>query len=356
MFETTATNLPRVMVCNGSRLMAEAEAPHSGDDTIRNEGIAADWLVGQVHGKHFTVEDLIDRKSPNGVYIEPEMVEHLEEYLGEVDGGEIEVTVNNIGENWRVNGRADLIKHRPGVLLVGDLKYGYRIVEAEENWTLISHAMSWVAQHPEEKIEWFTFAIYQPRAYHPEGSVRYWSINNVQMQDYFDQIPAKLSNLDDQLQTGEHCYGCPSFTTCPAARKAEMNCLEASHKAFDDKLTDDELATRLDELARAEAMLKQSNKAFKELAIHRLKKGQIVKNYACDTELTNRQWKKDVTPEFIKMMSGIDVTTVKLISPAQTEKAGVPKEFVATLTERRNKGVKLVRIDADKQARKLLKL
>ena len=53
MISLTATDLPRFMACNGSRLLKRIE-PFNPDDTVAEEGNAAHWLIEQVFRGHFT--------------------------------------------------------------------------------------------------------------------------------------------------------------------------------------------------------------------------------------------------------------------------------------------------------------
>lgn len=358
MLSVTATELQRLMNCNGSRSIEGFKSSIERDTTVRDEGVAADWLVGQVHSGAFTVEELIDRKAANGVYITAEMVEYLEDYLDwTLDcRGQIEVDTSHGAHAWRINGRADHVYYDPVLksLYISDLKYGWSIVEPKDNWTLISHALGFIANNPTAVVEHIKFFIHQPRAYHAEGRVRHHEITRAELNAYWDQIATTLSNLSDTLNTGSHCRNCPKLVNCPAARNAMLNTIDASERAFTDKLDNAELSFQLDDVNRAINVLKQQQKAYQELALHRLKQGEIVNNYAPRVDQTNRQWQKHVTPEMLLAMTGKELSKpAQLITPAQAEKAGVPKEVVASLTERHTKGVKLVRVDANSNAKKL---
>lgn len=354
MLTVTATDLPRLMACNGSRLMGDHVPPIDRDDTIRNEGNAADWIVTQVYNGISTVEQLIGQKAPNGIYITAEMLDHLEEYLKAVIGGLIEVDTICAGETWQVNGRADLIKYDRDKqhLYVGDLKYGWGIVEPKNNWTLIAHAVGHALRNG-LKVSNLTLTIYQPRPYHPSGTVRSYTYDGIEFGCFYPRINAILSNPSDILNTGSHCYKCPAHTVCPAARKAESNGIEASEKAFVNEIDNDNLSFQLDHLNRAMKVLKQAHDAYSELALHRTKQGQIINNYGLETDLANNTWYKHINADMLKVLTGKDLTKNQLITPAQAKKAGVSEIVVATLTERRNKGVKLVRVNADTKASKM---
>lgn len=357
MLVVTADELPRLMACNGSRLMDGQELSIDRPDIVRDEGNAAHWLCKEVHQGNFFAEELIDRKAENGVYITPDMLEYLEEYLAGLvlPGTLVEYdTTFNTGLA-QINARTDRARYdeEHKTLYIDDLKYGWSIVEPEMNWTLIAHALGFMFKNPDKDIQQVVMTIFQPRPYHYKGRVRSWQINRATLEEFYNQLVATLANPTDQLNTGQHCYRCPALATCPAARKAQMNAVDASETVFNEEIDNDRLAFELDHLQRAIEVLKQRQKAYQELALHRLRQGEIIENYAVDNELTNRQWQSHVTPEFLKMMTGKDLVKTQLITPAQAEKAGANKEVVAALTERRNKGVKLVRIDADAKAQKM---
>ena len=360
MLVVTATNLPRLLTCNGSRLVGGLTPPTNAgaDDIVRKEGDAADWVVQQIHGCKFTIEELVDRKAPNGVRITPEMIEHLDEYLKAVRLRPTFIEYENsyAGTNWQINGRADLVKYDPARwhLDIGDLKYGWGIVEPEMNWTLLSHVFGFISKNPNKPVSTATLTIYQPRPRHYFGPVRSWSLDQIEIVNLYNQMGDILQNLTDKLQTSEHCYKCPALATCPAARKAQLNAIESSERAYVETVDNETLSFVLDHFDRAVDMLTQSKKAYEEMALHRLKNGEIIKNYSTETGLSNSNWVEHATPEVLQMLTGKDLTKKKLVTPAEAKRQGVNEDIVASLTERNNTGVKLVRIDADAKARKLL--
>lgn len=359
MLLVTATDLPRLLACNGSRLMGGYTPPISSDETVRNEGNAADWLVAQVFAGT-PVEKLFDQKAPNGVYITGEMVENLSDYLAALaapaDFTAIEYQNSYVGPTYQINGRADLVKYHAARrhLDIGDLKYGWSIVEPDENWTLLSHVFGFMIQNPQCPVDTATLTIYQPRPHHHKGRVRSWTADKNKINDLFFRMRNNLLTLNDTLNTGAHCYKCPALAVCPAARNAQMNAVEASERVFVDNIDNDNLSFQLDHIARAIGILSERQKAYEEMALHRLKEGQIIQNYSVQTGLGNRKFKEFVTPEIVQALTGKDLTKKQLISPAQMEKSGVNKDVVAPLTERPDTAPKLVRVDADTMARKHL--
>ena len=351
----TATDLPRFMACQGSRLM-EGFVSSVKDDTVRNEGNAAHWLIQQLHGGR-AVEELTDRKAFNGVYVTPEMVENVTPYLEGIGRGgriEYETSFRDPQGRWEVRSRADHVAYFNRVLKVDDFKYGWSLVEPHGNWTLIAHALGFVINNPTLPVDQIILTIYQPRPHHSDGRVRSWTIDAAHLRKLYDELNAKLSNPSDLLMTGPQCKDCPAAVNCPALRKAVYNAIDAAEMAHNDGLDNAALGYVMDTINRALKILEQSKKAYDELAAHRITKGEIIDGFALENELSNRDWKEFVTPEMIAVLTGRqDLTKKKLITPKQMETAGVSEVVVNSLCERRNKGVKLVRMDANKKAEKL---
>ena len=351
-----ASNLPRFMQCNGHRLLQADPVFAARDYTIREEGNAAHWLASVVFAGQHTIDEMVDRKAPNGIFITSEMAEHVDEYVSGVQvppnySGDMEWPYSLTGQNWQVNGRADHITYMSNTLTVSDFKYGYSIVEPERNWTLIAHAIGYCLTNNVQPRQ-ITFTIHQPRAPHRDGRVRSWSISYNDLLALHCQLTAALGNPSDTLQTGPNCYKCPAFVGCPARQDAELNALETAHMAYRAEIENAELADRMALIHRAEEMIKQAKKAYEEQIMHRLQIGQALNGYAIENDLTNRMWKDGVTVDLMQTLTGVNLSKPQLITPAQAEKAGVSKDIVALFAERRAKGSKLVRVNTDKRAAK----
>lgn len=355
MFTITADELPRFMACQGSRKMFRSVPPSpEGDQTTRDEGTAAHWLVAATaHGEH-TLEELIDRKAPNGVYIDAMMAEHVGDYLAAIGTyGDFELETSFGTDAYRVNARADHIANYGDVLVIDDFKYGWRIVEPEMNWTLIAHAIGYcsLGQYQPSKI---MFRIYQPRPHHRDGKIRTWEITYTELAALWAQLAMALTNPSDELNTGPQCDTCPALATCPAARNASYNAIDLSATVFNENVDNTELTFHIDQLRRAQSLLEARLKASEELAVHRLRNGQVLDNYSVETSLTNRQWKDGIDVAMLQMLTGKNCAAKpKAITPAQVEKLGVDKAIVNSLSERIPTGFKLVRVSAAAKAKKI---
>lgn len=353
MLSLTATELPRFMACNGFTKLNGIE-PFNPSTELIDEGNAAHWLCEQVF-RGANPDELIGKKAFNGIFITSEMVEYCRPYIDFITDGYCMVekdTYHHNGDIWEVRGRADCIKQiDEHTIVIADLKYGWRIVEPEMNWTLINHAISnrMYGVKPWKII----FRIFQPRPYHPEGPIRDWVISSVELDDLEKQLKAALENPNANVCTSSHCYKCKSLSQCPAAQIAAMNAIDVAHMAFDSEMTDDKLAWMLDNLKRAQEVIKQSYEAYQDLALHRLKAGNRVSGYTIQPALGNTTWNDDVTPELLEALCNADLSVKKLITPAQAKKKGVPDEVIEKCTHRPDNGFKLVHIDENKLATKL---
>lgn len=352
MLIITADELLRVVPCNGSLGMPKHQE-FQPDDTVRKEGDAAHWLIEQVFKRKFTTDELVDRPAPNGVYINSDMVEHVTPFLDLIAGkGDVEVVTSyGDGQTYQVNGRADHIEldapePEADELIIDDFKYGWSPIEPEMNWTLLSHAFGWLFANTGNQIKKVTLRIYQPRPHHPAGRLRTVTYSIEQMWEFWATLQKTLTAPTNELVTGKHCYKCASLATCPAAQKAGMNAIEISEMAYVADMDDSTLAFLLNQTERAQKTLDQNYKAYKEMALHRIKAGRIVPGYAVQKDLTNKNWKKGIDVTTVQLLTGKNLAKKQeLITPAQAIKAGVPQEVIDSLCERHEKGVSLAKID-----------
>jgi hypothetical protein len=355
MQRITASELARLMACQGSRLLGKIP-PFDDDRTVADEGDAVHWLIEQVFRRLHTADELVDRKAPNGVFITGDMVRDSAQYLQDICSiaGDVEVQANYSGATWEVAGRADFIGWgSENDLIIDDFKYGFRIIEPHKNWTLISHAIGFILNsgYVPTRIK---FRIYQPRAFHPEGKVREWAISYEELIGYWQQIQSTLDNPSDLCVTGPHCYKCASQSLCPAFQVATSNAIDTSYMAFDSEISNEELSVSLDTLKRAQEVLKQAFEAYKELALHRLREGKKIPDYTIDFTKGDTQWNEGLDAETILLMTGIDVSKKEMITPTQAKKLGMSETLIKSFTNRPTTGLKLVRQSIHSKATKLL--
>lgn len=342
------------MACNGHVNLAKIP-PRTIDNTARDEGIACHWMIEQAHRGVCQAEELVNRKAPNGVYITEDMHSYAEDYLKDIMGvGYVEAETNHSdGVNYEINGRADHFGVEARRLQINDYKYGYRVVEPEENWTLISHAMGLIINGLDGQVDDISFKIYQPRPHHPKGSVREWVISVQQLWgEYYPELLDAFVNPKNEVSSGDHCHRCPSASVCPASQIANGNMLDVTENAFNADITPEDLARLLAENKRAKSILENNTRAYEELAVHLIKGGKVVPGYALEKELTNQIWNDEVTPELIKALTGVDVRKNAMITPKQAITAGLSEDFVNSWSGRNQKGLKLAKINPNNLIKK----
>lgn len=358
-----ADDLSRFMQCNGSRLMTPTRPAKTGPQSTIALNEAARFVAAEVgrgrlgNGDVRDPLDLVDRKTPNGIYITREMADYIDPFIDiqfwrhDIDGYD----VARKQETEAVTGMIDRICFsKTGTLYVDRLEYGWSIVEPDMNWTLLFHAIHFCAFNNIQPVN-IVLSVYQPRPMHHAGKHREWEITYPELLAYSHQLSNALANPTNTITTGPNCGKCPALTTCPAARKADLNSIEVSERAFDDSVTNDELAIHLDEITRAQQQLKASEDALTELARHRIRNGQVIENYGLESSWTNKRWDDHVTPDLMKLITGVDLSKPGLITPTQAKKLGVHEAVIDTFARRHETGVKLVRESADKRAKRLLK-
>lgn len=346
MIITDATHLPRLMGCGGSRLLDPPKLPDTSDTTIRDEGNAFHWLAQQAYeGRSVS----IGQQAYNGVFITAAMIDHAREYIAGLLPGEMESTTSWGSEHYQINGRADQIGTHGDILEVVDAKYGYGIVEPDNNWTLISHAIGYV-RATGFVPNTIRFTIFQPRSYHPLGSRRSWAINYEQLCGFVAQIDSALTYPSDTLHTGNHCYKCPNMTVCPAYRMASMNAIDATSHAFNDDLTPEQMVAELDLLEQAFNIISNRKKAIDELALFKVTNGSILPGRMIDKPKGQTRFRKGITPDALVVMIGRDLSERKMPTVTALKNSGVAQTVIDAITERPEGSARLVKVDINKLA------
>jgi hypothetical protein len=257
-----------------------------------------------------------------------------------------------------VGGRAEG-PHRVGATLhVEDLKYGWGIVEAKDNWQLLGYA---IGEHKRLLsqgiyIDTIVMRIHQPRPYHPEGPIRTWTITLDEMFGYYHQVVSQVRAYyaGGALVTGSACKYCDAAAACPALNKAFHQAVDIVTRDYEEKeLTNDDIAKLIAIIDRAEEVIEIKSTSVKQLAMSRLQNNQVIPGYGMVQKFGDRAWKPGITAETIKMMTGVDITKTDMMSPAQAEKAGLNKKMVAQIAVKPPKGFEIKKVNINEQADKL---
>lgn len=358
MIRIRCSNLARVMACSGS-IAFDLPKEESGEPA--REGTAAgEWMQFTIEGKtpgtHASNGYAFD--ADMDFYTRPLALEILAVSRGTV---KCEQPID-----WQtrsgviIQGKPDadyiLTTGAEEILCIDDLKYGWSLVEVKPNWQLLGYAIGSMIKH-NRGFHKIRLRIFQPRPHHEDGPLREWILTYDELLHYKEMIEAKataIANGDKTLTTSEKCRYCPAAAeACPALNKAAHRGLEVTHSFVQDNITDAELAFQLGVFNRAAELIKIKKDSIEQLAISRLASGHLINGWTTTKSYGDRTWKKGVSPDVIQMMSGCEITKREMLSPAQAEIAGVPKELVNSLVDRFYKGEKLKQKDSGAIAEKV---
>lgn len=349
------SGLARPMICAGYVYL---DLPRSSSSDAAEEGTAAGEFL-----ERLLTNKPLGTTASNGYYFDDDM----RFYLHPIHNDVMERATSEIKCEHKIDWQTlsgITIKGKPdiafiddkGRLCIEDLKYGYGIVEVEENWQLLGYAIGECIRRGQAFNE-ISLKIHQPRAHHEDGSTREWILTYPELLQYKDKIEKRMQEIADgknDLQTSKHCKYCMGTgEACPAFSRLFYRALEVSTEFYQDSIDDDELAMQLDQVKRAEEVLKVKKDSLTELGVLRIGQGKIIPGYTQEKSYTNRTWKKSISPEAVEMMTGINVIQKTFLSPAKAEKLGVPKELTSQLTERYFKKNTLIKKDATKIGNKI---
>lgn len=368
MITLHASALNRVVACNGSVEMSRLSEiePDKEQTDDQREGDAAHFVAMDVlRGVISDPLEYVDRKMPNGVYVTAEMAEFVTPFVEHVQARGDRYAVEryiecnedfDISPSTRILTRPDVVTWDVAKreLTVDEFKYGWRIVEPRDNWTLVAYVMSAITMIEGEVPNLIRRIVHQPRPHHEDGKTRVYESTYDEWYAEYKRLHDAVSNLTTELHTGLHCYKCPALASCRAARDAGYNSIDVAHHVFNDRMPDDALEFERMEIMRAIDMLEQRRDAITELMMHRIEAGAVYQNHAIERGLLGH-WKFNtgVNAALIKAMTGIDITKTGMLTVAQAIKAGVPETVAHSLATRPKLPAKLVNKSAQERAAKM---
>jgi len=323
--------------CDAYPMMAARVPPAPESDAAR-EGTCAAWLAEQAMTAGRETADFLGAAHPNGWVVTRDMVNHIAGYVALLRsyGGQVDVE-RKVALNEIIAGTPDAF----GVLAndelrVDDLKYGMLVVEVWENPQVMIYAAALVRHLYRQGvvIRKVRLGIYQPRVYHPLGIHRTWAIYPEELMARVREIEAagyRTQNPNALATPGGHCRYCEAASQCAANANQVREVVHTMHNAEMRPMTAQEIATELVLIDAAEAMFKGRRDAVRAEAEARIQKGEMIPGWMMDQGYGQRQWVHD-DPLTIGVFTGVDVTTGKMITPAEAERRGADPAVVARLT------------------------
>lgn len=340
--------LDRVMGCPGHLFMIDL--PKFEKQENQTEGIvASEYLEYLLKGVQPPVH------SKDGRPFTEDMKFYLKEIANDVLKLGVEINTETV-INWQsksgiwVNGRYDFSYVYNNTLYIHDLKWGWGIVEPEKNWQLIGYAIGEMIRRNVGFNE-IVLVIEQPRPHHEKGTRREWKVTFNQIEEFQKEIDYQLTQVSlghKALVTGEHCKYCPAAAgDCPAINKALYTGVDVIQEFVQDDMTEKQLAEQFKLIERVEEVMKIKKSSLEQLITVRIKEGKVVPGYTIKPSYGHRNWKPGITPDVVKNLTGIDIRTEEILSPAKAEKLGVPKKLVAQMTEVPFLGNKVKKTDVE---------
>ena len=334
-YDISGSSAERTVKCTGSlELKKRADIKKSVGDSAK-EGTAVHALAEQ---------SLLKGKHPR-VYLHTVM-EEVEITQEMVDAAMIYINV--IKEDLKKYGlrREDLhieqtfgeVNHKSGITLGGtpdcyiltpdgcgiilyDLKYGkHTLVEASDNYQLLFYT-ALILKSIKKRVRFAEHCIVQPRAYHPDGTIRRSMVDAASLADWTYMMSESVKNIrsgDTTLCTGDHCQYCEGITICPEVRK---DTLIIAKEDFTPESLNGKQISRV--LSKKKAVL-QFLKEVEETAIIRAKEGEVIPDFKLVEKRGIRQWndKVAVMNRFLRDFGGKIYKEEELKSPTQLEKVG----------------------------------
>lgn len=354
-----ASEMPRLVPCPGSKLIQMTyPAPEKTD---ADEGNVAHFIAKSCLTSTIPISGFLGQSIKN-VFVDQEMLSYIEIYLAECGetGGIVETPLCMQHEAHENNGTPDWWKYNPEtrVLKIKDLKFGHSVVEVEQNYQLLDYAVIIFHMYPwiRENCRDIEFTIVQPRANHPEGPVRRWSIMAEMMGAYRNTVLGAIDRAAltvPPLQTGPHCRNCSGLLRCHGAKYAAGYALDYAGKCGHSEITPERVALELEITERAVKMLGQRQTALEEEAFSMSKRGLVVPGWEVAPTVTALNWAVDAIAIGDAMQVDLRAP-IKPITPTQAiSRKLLPKETVEALAAKGTGGLKLQRVN-DTKAKRIL--
>jgi hypothetical protein len=342
-----------VMTSGQYEATTHADPAYDTDDA-RREGICAHW-AGELllRGEVEQPRELVGLQHANGWIIDEPMAFHAMDYRDYVARfGPHTAVEKHIDLFGLIRGRLDTVSSR-GVIRIFDFKYGYRLVEVRQNFTMLCYGLyAWAESRASLPIE---MHIFQPRPHHPDGHARAWRIEAEEVSDWWDWLRDRAADCFAPHTpgiVGKHCLDCPAAGSCHALTANVYGAYETVVSDRMSEYTPTELAAFLTFLDMAEKLVDAKRKAMRAEAEARISRGTFIPGWLMDQRTGNREW--TVTPDQRRRATGVDPMKQVEKSPAELEREGVPKDVVNQMSKTKKLGRKLSN-DPQSAARRMFK-
>ena len=339
----SASSSHRWLACPYSATIAEKYPQQS--TVFTQEGTVAHEVAEAVASGRVLYPGSIETEHDamgNPIPVTPDMVRHAEEYRDYIQGLSTDDTLTMLEtrldfSEWVPDGfgTADCILLHGDTMDVIDYKYGQGVaVSAIENPQMMLYGLGAVNEYGfVYDITNVRLHIFQPR------------INNISVYETTMEAllawgevivkPAaqKAASGLMEMHAGEHCRFCPHGGHCSELANFCLAETQTAQRQSPDSLQPSEVA----HILQIEPILTLWLKKVKETALTDLLDGHPIPGYkVVEGKLGNRKWKDELEVSKALDAAGIaqeDYTTLKLLSPAEMDKAIGKKRVAELLTD-----------------------
>lgn len=321
----------------------------SDNNDVREDGTACHWLahetaLGNVHE--------IGEMSPNHRELTEEMFDAVDLYFTTLrQYPDIDYQFERVADCSVIypgmSGTPDVWGYRPGLLRVGDLKFGFGYVDVFQNPQLSIYALAIAVllSLPDEcEVELF---ICQPRTQTREGPVRSWrtTVGDLKVMGMMLRGAAYRAMSPNPTATvGQWCISCEGRIACDSFMHTSNRLVDFANSGYHTNPNVTQADLELIFVSDAVAMLEARQEALKIVIEKHLRRGGSSVYHQLSTSTGRERWAEGCDKIALTLASEMfGVSIAKPISPTQARKK-LPSVVVDALVTRSAGAVKLARI------------
>ena len=350
--------------------MLQAQHPEREESEAAREGTAAhepaaSFAAATLKGQRPDPAQWLGKKASNGVIYTQEMIDGAEVYADDIRAEAIARGVfggDAIGVEQSVmlprihplnGGTPDFWMHdkRNMALLLWDYKFGFRDVDAFENWQLMNYA-ALVLDHlgingATEQGYTVVLKVVQPRSFKRGGPVDTWTVKATDLRPYWNDLAhgaTEATALDAPARPGSHCLDCSARHACPALRKAAGAAMQHAQSVTAEQLDDMALSLEMGWLSDAKDLIEARLSGLQEETQERIRQGAVVPGWSAQPRYGRATWTDRQQVLNIGTAYGIDLRKDEPVTPNQAKEKGLPEDVVKHFSYRPETGFKLSRV------------
>lgn len=247
----------------------------------------------------------------------------------------------------------------PVKLVVKDYKSGHRIVDAFENWQLISYLIGVCHRlniwSPDTQVE---LGIVQPKRYGHTYDVWNTTLGEI-LAVYLPRIIARVQEAlaaNAVATVGAHCIDCKARHLCKTLQAGAQHIVEFTGIAEALELSHEALGVEARILQDALKVLKARYEGLETQIDALMRGGTHIPYWILNDGRSLLKWNEGVSVEDIRLLGqSSDVNTIhpaKPITPTQAKDAGIDEKVIALYATRQPPG-KVLKPDTNMKARKV---